>query len=155
MNVILKIFSITFTFFRPLSVMVIRKNHIWLNSLSEKVGMEQVTELLDRTQKLESIDEKNYADSLWEIVATVNEETITEMRRDKQMCEALARIMKPEIDEAFNNGFDDGYDGGKKEKGIEVFKNMLKKGLAREFAQECADISDELVEKALREMSKG
>lgn len=23
------------------------------------------------------------------------------------MCQALAKIMKPEIDEAFNNGFDD------------------------------------------------
>jgi len=28
------------------------------------------------------------------------------------MCKALAKIMKPEIDEAFNNGFNDGYGKG-------------------------------------------
>lgn len=127
-----------------------RENHIWLNSLSEKVEFEQAAELLDRTQKLESMDDKNHADSLWEVVATINEDTILEMRRDERMCEALARIMKPELDEAFNNGFDNGYDGGK----MEVFKNMLKRGLSKDLAQECANISDELVETALREMEE-
>ena len=34
------------------------------------------------------------------------------------MCKALAEIMKPEIDEAFNNGFDDGTNN----EGIQVFK---------------------------------
>ena len=112
------------------------------------VNVEQATELIETTQKLENLDEKNYADSLWEIVASVNKETIQKVREDEKMCRALAEIMKPEIDEAFNNGFDDGTDN----KGIQVFKNMIANGISKELAQKCAEISDLLVEKALAEL---
>ena len=64
------------------------------------------------------------------------------------MCKALAEIMKPEIDEAFNNGFDDGTNN----KGIQVFKNMMSNGISEELAQKCAETSDSLLEKALPEM---
>lgn len=121
-----------------------QQNHIWLKSLSDKVSINQAAELLDRTQNLCSLDDKNHADSLWEIVTVANEDTIQALRRDKTMCQALAKIMKPEIDEAFNNGFDD----CKKE----IFKNMLRKGLSKELAQECAGIDDELAEKILAEL---
>ena len=56
--------------------------------------------------------------------------------------------MKLEIDEAFDNGFDHGIDNGK----ICVFQNMIKDGMSRELAQKYAEISDELVEMALKEM---
>ncbi len=124
------------------------ENHIWLNSLSAKVNVEQATELIETTQKLVNLDEKNYADSLWEIVASVNKQTIQKVREDEKMCKALAEIMKPEIDEAFNNGFDDGTNN----KGIQVFKNMITNGISKELAQKYAEISDSLVEKALSEM---
>jgi len=120
------------------------KNHVWLNSLSEKVSVQQATELIEYTQQLTRADDKNYADSLWEIVASVNKQTIQKVREDENMCKALAEIMKPEIDEAFSNGFNNG--------SICSFKNMIKKGMSRELAQECAGLSDELVEKVLAEM---
>ena len=60
------------------------------------------------------------------------------------MCKALAEIMKPEIDEAFNNGIEN--------KGIQVFKNMIANGISKELAQKCAEISDSLVEKAVDEL---
>ena len=76
------------------------------------------------------------------------------------MCKALAEIMKPEIDEAFNNGFNNGFDDGfnngfddgTNNKGIQVFKNMIENGISKELAQKYAEISDSLVEKALSEM---
>ena len=46
------------------------------------------------------------------------------------MCKALAEIMKPEIDEAFNSGIEN--------KGIQVFKNMIANSISRELAQKCA-----------------
>ncbi len=116
------------------------------------VNVEQATELIETTQKLVNLDEKNYADSLWEIVASVNKQTIQKVREDENMCKALAEIMKPEIDEAFNNGFDNGFDNGTNNKGIQVFKNMIENGISKELAQKCAEISDSLVEKALSEM---
>lgn len=69
------------------------------------------------------------------------------------MCKALAEIMKPEIDEAFQNGFDDGFDNGFDNGIISIFKNMVKKGLSIETAQEYTEISNELVERALAEMN--
>ncbi len=122
-----------------------RENHIWLNSLSTQVSVDDAEDLIRHTQKLTRSDEKNYADSLWEIVASVNKKTIEIIREDKTMCKALAEIMKPEIDEAFDNGI--------LHKGIQTFKNMIKKGLPLEIAQECTELSNELVEKALAEMN--
>ena len=57
-----------------------KENHIWLNSLFAKVNVEQATELIETTQKLVNLDDKNYADSLREIVASVNKQTIQKVR---------------------------------------------------------------------------
>ena len=125
--------------------------------MSDRVNVEQAEELIETTLQLVELDEKNYADSLWEIVASVNKQTIKKIREDEKMCKALAEIMKPEIDEAFNNGFNNGFsngfsngfDDGINNKGIQVFKNMIANGISRELAQKYAEISDSLVEKAL------
>ena len=122
--------------------------------------MEHATELIVTTQKLKDLDDRNYADSLGEVVATVNKNCIQIVREDEALCRALAEIMKPEIDAAFDNGFDNGFDsgfdngfdGGKEEKGIRVFQNMIRDGMSRELAQRYAEISDQLVERALAEI---
>ena len=49
----------------------------------------------------------------------------------------------------FNDGFNNGFNGGIDDKGIKVFCNMIKRGFSREDAQAMAEISDELVEKAI------
>ena len=107
-----------------------------------------VTELITTTQALEACDEKKYADSLWEVVTRVNIETINKVRKDDFMCKALAEIMKPELDEAFDNGVNQGKSAGK----ILVFKNMIKAGMSKELAQEYAELSDQLVEQVLANM---
>lgn len=89
------------------------------------------------------LDDKYYADSVWEIVTTQNKKLFEEMREDEDMCKAMAELFKPEIDAAFDNGVDN--------KGIQVFKNMIERGFSREEAQQLADISDELVKRALAE----
>ena len=119
------------------------ENHIWLNSLSEKVSEEHVVRFLDISQKLVNSADVNYSDSIWEVMETVNREVVQKVR-ESDMTKAWAEIVQPKIDEAFDNGFNNG--------SMCSFKNMIKKGMSKELAQECAGLSDELVEKALAEM---
>ena len=129
-----------------------RDNHIWLNSLSARMNEQNIKELVYTTKALSRLDEKAQADSLWEVVATVNKEEVEKVREDEKMCKALAEIMKPEIDEAFNNGFNDGFNDGQQESKILVFRNMIKDGMSQEKAQKYAEISDELAEQVLAEI---
>ena len=129
-----------------------RDNHIWLNSLSARMNEQNIKELVYTTKALSRLDEKAQADSLWEVVATVNKEEVEKVREDEKMCKALAEIMKPEIDEAFNNGFNNGFNDGQQESKILVFRNMIKDGMSQEKAQKYAEISDELAEQVLAEI---
>ncbi len=104
------------------------------------MNKERITELIVTTQSLIHNDEKAQADSLWDVVATINKESVKKVREDKNMlCKALAEIMKPEIDEAFDEGK------------VVVFLNMIKDGVPREKAQKYAEISDQLAEQVLAE----
>ena len=138
-----------------------RNEHIWLNSLTKTINLEQAKELLYTTNELQDVKCKQYADAVWEIVARANEELIEKMMEEKTMCQALMEIMKPKFDEAvaeavaevkesaFNDGFNNGFNNGIDDKGTKVFINMIKRGFSREDAQAMAEISDELVAKAL------
>lgn len=69
-----------------------RENHIWLNSLSASMNEHRITELIYTTKALIRRDGKAQADSLWEVVATVNKEIVEKVREDEKMCKALAEI---------------------------------------------------------------
>ena len=150
-----------------------KEEHIWLNSLTRKLSMEQAKHLVATTNELQDSVEKKYADAVWEIVARANKDLIEKMREENIMCKAMAEIFKPEVDAAveaaleaavevavaevresafndgFNDGFNNGFNNGIDDKGIKVFVNMIKRGFAKEDAQAMAEISDELVERAL------
>lgn len=129
------------------------ENHVWLNSLSDRVSVQQAIQFIETTERLESLDDRNYADSLWDVMETVNKEIIQKVREDESMaCRALTEIMQPKIDEAFDNGFNNGFNNGSVDKSISIFKNMIKDGMSREQAQKYAEISDQLAEKALAEI---
>ena len=117
-----------------------RENHIWLNSLSAGMNEHNIKELVYTTKALRRLDEKAQADSLWEVVATVNKEMVERVREDEMMCKALAEIMKPEIDEAYDNGR------------LLAFRNMIKDGMSLEQAKKYTEISDQLAEQVLAEL---
>lgn len=59
-------------------------------------------ELLEEIEKLKLKLDKELADSVLEVSIRANWEVIKELRRDKNMCQALLEIMEPEIDEIKN-----------------------------------------------------
>ncbi|MBQ6845064.1 MAG: hypothetical protein IJO60_10565 [Agathobacter sp.] len=97
------------------------KQHVWINSLTNNISVQHARKLVKITKDLTDLDDQNYADSIWEVVATENVELIRCLREDKEMCNALAKIMKPEIDEAFDDGFNNGQ--------LTQLFNLLKKGI--------------------------
>lgn len=157
--------------FVSIQIVVTRKlnlqNHRWIKSLTKQLDRENVEQLLSMTNQLQEISDKKYADVVWEVITRLNEELIKTMREERDMCKAMAEIFKPEVDAAveaavavavaavkdtaFNDGFNDGFNNGIDDKGIQVFKNMIKRGFSRGDAQAIAEISDELVGRALAE----
>ncbi len=67
----------------------------------------------------------------------------SEKRKVKNMCEVAERLVNKGIEEGIN------------EKGMQVFLNCISRGMSREDAQTIADISDCLVQKALRSKNTG
>lgn len=126
-------------------------SHRWLNSLTKKLSRTQAEELVIVTNGLLEAGDKKFADAVWEIVTRANRGLIEKMKEDEKMCKAMAEIFKPEIDAAFDDGFNNGFNNGIDDKGIQVFKNMINRGFSVKDAQSLAEISDELVEKALAE----
>lgn len=124
------------------------KNHVWLNSLTKKLDRKRAEELITITTGLDKVEDKQFADSVWEVITRMNRKLVEKMREDENMCKAMAEIFKPEIDAAAEIAFHRGVN----DKGVHVFKNMLKRGFSREEAQSIAEISDELVERALAEL---
>ena len=127
------------------------KNHIWLNSLSINASEQNVSTLILTTQQLQCLDEKNYADSLWEVVATVNKPMIQKLRRNKFMCEALAKIMKPEIDAIVNAATNDAFNNGY----FSVIEKMFKNGKTPEQIADFCGYELEEILAVQEKLSKG
>ena len=84
------------------------EQHIWINSLTSHISEQQIKKLVNVTNNLTELDDRNYASSVWEVVSIENKELLRQLRRNEDMFGALAEIMKPEIDEAYDNGYDSG-----------------------------------------------
>ena len=117
--------------YREIAVQIIvtkeldENQHVWINALTSQMSELHARKLVDITKSLIDIDDKYYADSIWEVVATENVELISRLREDEEMSSALARIMQPEIDAAFDNGFSNGFGDGQ----LTQLFHLLKKGV--------------------------
>ena len=129
------------------------ENHVWLNSLTKSLNWKRAETLVRFTNELKKSEEKKYADSVWEVVTRQNVELIKKLMEDEKMCKAMTELFKPEIDAAFDNGFNNGFNNGVDDKGMHIFKNMIRRGFSKADAQSIAEISDELVERALAELN--
>lgn len=129
------------------------ENHVWLNSLTKSLNWKRAETLVRFTNELKKSEEKKYADSVWELVTRQNVELIKNLMEDEKMCKAMTELFKPEIDAAFDNGFNNGFNNGVDDKGMHIFKNMIRRGFSKADAQSIAEISDELVERALAELN--
>ena len=108
--------------------------HLWLKSLTRHIKKETAEKLILEVNELSEKDECEYADSVLQVAMNENKEMFSKVKEVATMCEALAKLMEPEMTEAkrkaAEEGRKDGLERGMKdgmERGIEGFIKLLKK----------------------------
>lgn len=74
-----------------------RRNHIWLKALSDKMGKQDMKELLEKIESTKQEFDRELADSVLEVSIRANRQIVDELRGDDSVCQALLEIMEPEI----------------------------------------------------------
>ena len=83
----------------------IADEHMWLRVLTDRIKKRDVINFAREGNKLTSQGEKYNVDAVYQVSVMANEEFYEQIKRsDENMCEALLKLMKPEIDEAFVQG---------------------------------------------------
>ncbi len=72
--------------------------HIWLRALSDRVGKQDMAELLKRISRLTEKGDRELADSVLEVSAQVNIQVLEELKGDGSVSEALLEIIEPLIE---------------------------------------------------------
>ena len=71
--------------------------HIWLGSLTGKMSMENMRNLLASIGQLESKADREFADSVLNVSVRANRDVIEKLKEEESMYEALMEIMEPQI----------------------------------------------------------
>lgn len=111
-----------------------------------------VKKRIDPNYVPDDLTEIKHVDEVLKLIAALSGDdryiTVINSKKGKvrNMCEVAERLEKRGIEKGIEKGIQQGID----EKGVQVFLNCISRGMSREDAQAIADISDSLVEKALR-----
>lgn len=103
-----------------------KAEHTWLGALSEKLGKQDMAELLEKIRKLTGKNDRELADSVLEVSIGANRRVVEELKGDASMYQALMEIMEPQLllrdEEKINEGMQKGI-----QKGIQGAIDMLRK----------------------------
>ncbi len=125
----------------PTQIIVTREleqgSHIWLKALSERLGKDDIRNLLDGVNRLTEKMDKEFADSVLEVSIGANKQVVEELIGDESMCQALMEIMEPVIQLRDQENIEKGI-----KKGIQMTIDTL-----REFGHGDAEIKTAIVRK--------
>lgn len=77
-----------------------KENQKWLTLLNQKLGKEDAERAVSQSNRLTQKDEKELADSVLQVAISENEEVFYGVKKEEDgMCEALRKLMEPEINE--------------------------------------------------------
>lgn len=97
------IYYITKDGFFPIQIVVSKElakdEHIWLTSLTNEMSETDARKLIQETDSLHEKDDKDYADSVFQLSIQLNKAIFNQIREELTMCQALRELLKPEIDE--------------------------------------------------------
>lgn len=71
--------------------------HIWLRALSDRIGKQDMTKLLERISRLTEKGDRELADSVLEVSVQANKQILEELKGDDDVSQALLEIVEPLI----------------------------------------------------------
>ena len=75
-----------------------KKEYLWLTSLTERLSLEEAEEIVKEASKLSAKEDKECSESVLQVVMSRNTDIFDKIKEVPTMFEALAQLMKPEID---------------------------------------------------------
>ena len=104
-----------------------KENQKWLTLLNQNLSEEDAQRAIAQTNGLIEKEEKDYADSVLQVAIVENEQVFHGVKEatDNNMCEALKKLMEPEINEMKKAAIAEGRAEGRTE-GIELTLKILK-----------------------------
>ena len=80
-----------------------KENQKWLTLLSRKLDMSDAKRVVAQIEALTQESNKQHGDSVLQVAVQENEEIFNKIREEGKMCEALMKLMEPEINEVLEN----------------------------------------------------
>ncbi len=120
-----------------------QKENIWLHSLQSGISKETYNDLLESIEGLDEKQRELYGDAVLQVVTVANESRIDRWKEETKMtCEALERIMAPEIEAGKQKARSEGLAEGR----ILAYADM---GLSVEEIADKVSLSMEEVERVI------
>lgn len=76
---------------------------MWLTLLSRGLDKSDAKRVVAQMESLTEERERQHGDSVLQVALRENEDTFHEIKEERKMCEALVKLMEPELNEAVEN----------------------------------------------------
>ena len=105
-----------------------KKNQKWLTLLSKDLDKSDAERVVTQIELLTEENERQHGDSVLQVAMQENEEIFSEVKEEGNMCEALVKLMEPEMKAAINKAVKGAEENSKKN----MIINALKTGSSAE-----------------------
>lgn len=105
-----------------------KENQKWLTLLSKDLDKTDAKRVVSQLEALTEESEKQHGDSVLQVAVQENEEIFNKIREEGKMCEALMKLMEPEVNEVVDKAVKCAEDNKKKD----MILNALKVGSSPE-----------------------
>ena len=109
-----------------------KENQKWLTLLSRKLDMSDAKRVVAQIEALTQESNKQHGDSVLQVAVQENEEIFNKIREEGKMCEALMKLMEPEVKEVVDKAVDKAVKNAEENNRKDMILNALKVGSSPE-----------------------
>lgn len=118
-----------------------KKEYVWLTSLTDELTLEDAETVIIEASKFSDKDEVEYLDSVLQVVMSRNVNIFKKIKEVPEMCEALYKLMKPEIDKLLSEKLNEKLSEKEAALALEIAKNRAAENRIKELEAKLALLS--------------